>query len=95
MKEIRRMIIMFVFCLVIFAAACWRSHYIQDSSPQYEIYTVEADDTIWSIASNISEGKTDVREIVDRIKSVNAIDDSIIYAGDKLVVPVAKSRCKK
>lgn len=40
----------------------------------YKVYTVQADDTIWDIAQNITNEKTDVRETIYNIEKLNNFD---------------------
>ena len=43
-------------------------------------------DTLWDIAADAAEGG-DVREMVERIKSLNALDSGMVTAGQRLRVP--------
>ncbi len=53
----------------------------------YTTYTVQQGDTIWDIAKQYNTYK-DIREMVYEIKKINNNDDSIIHAGDILLIPV-------
>ena len=53
----------------------------------YIRYTVQQGDTIWNIAKQYNTYK-DIRETVYEIKKINNNDDSIIHAGDILLIPV-------
>jgi hypothetical protein len=44
-------------------------------------------ETLWSIASELAEDG-EVRDMVDQIERLNALDDSMLYAGQELHVPV-------
>ena len=53
----------------------------------YKTIVIQADDTLWSIAEDISSScETSTSEIVSEIQSVNNIGNSI-KAGMKLIVP--------
>jgi len=66
-----------------------RSTATNESGPemQTEVVMVGKGETLWSIASEIADdGK--VRDMVDQIERLNALDDSMLYAGQELHVPV-------
>ncbi|WP_141014473.1 LysM peptidoglycan-binding domain-containing protein [Nocardioides sambongensis] len=54
-----------------------------------EVVTVGHGDTLWEIASDAaaSTGDGDVRSVMDRIQELNALDSSVVYAGQDLRVP--------
>jgi LysM repeat protein len=47
---------------------------------------VEPGQTLWGIAADVADDG-DVRAMVDRIEQLNALDDSMLYAGQVLFVP--------
>ena len=51
-----------------------------------ETVMVGTGDTLWDIAADAA-GDGDVREMVDRIKSLNALDSGMVIAGQRLRVP--------
>ena len=51
-----------------------------------ETVMVGTGDTLWDIAADAAEGG-DVREMVERIKSLNALDSGMVTAGQRLRVP--------
>ena len=53
----------------------------------YTTYTVQQGDTIWDIAKQYNTYR-DIRQMVYEIKRINNNDDSIIHAGDILLIPV-------
>lgn len=52
-------------------------------------HVVMGGDTLWSIAVQHTEPGGDVRTVVFDIKRMNRLDDSVIRAGDQLVVPLS------
>jgi LysM repeat protein len=52
------------------------------------VVVVQAGDSLWSIAQQVSSN-VDPREMVSRIRELNALDGSVVVAGQSLVVPVA------
>lgn len=69
------------------SAATWED----GGAAQVEVVTVAPGDTLWDIASDAAAatGGGDVRDMVQRIEELNAIDASVVYAGQELRVPVA------
>jgi LysM repeat protein len=51
-----------------------------------ETVMVGTGDTLWGIASEAADGG-DVREMVERIKRLNALDSGMVTAGQRLRVP--------
>ena len=51
-------------------------------------HVVAGGDTLWSIAAQHTAPGEDVRATVYDIKRINDLDDSVIRAGEQLVVPV-------
>lgn len=56
--------------------------------PATEVVHVGAGETLWGIASELADNG-DVRAMVDQIEQLNALDSSMLYAGQELHVPVA------
>lgn len=52
-----------------------------------EIVVVGAGDTLWDIASDLSDDG-DVRAMIDRIEKLNALDSGMVVVGQQLVVPI-------
>ena len=51
-----------------------------------EIIQVGSGDTLWGIASELADDG-DVRAMMERIERLNALDSSVLQAGQRLVVP--------
>lgn len=49
---------------------------------------VRRGDTLWSLAKEHGPQDRDIRETVDRIRSLNDLDDPMIRPGTKLMIPV-------
>ena len=66
-----------------------RSTATNESGPevQTELVMVGPGETLWSIASDLAEDG-EVRDMVDQIERLNALDSSMLYAGQELHVPV-------
>lgn len=52
-----------------------------------DTWTVASGETLWSIASAITEPGDSVRDTVDDIKALNALESSAIAAGQQLLIP--------
>ncbi len=52
-----------------------------------EIQVVEGD-TLWNIALNYLPEKTDIRKMIYDIKEFNGMDNSYIYPGDIIKIPI-------
>lgn len=50
------------------------------------IVQVSSGDTLWGIASDLADDG-DVRAMMERIERLNALDSSVLQAGQRLVVP--------
>ena len=61
----------------------------KQGTPQVEVVTVQPGDTLWDIAGDAAAatGGDDVRSMMDRIRDLNALDSSVVYAGQDLRVP--------
>lgn len=53
----------------------------------YYAITVEAGDTLWTIAEEYSDGKTDIRKLIYEISNLNNLETSNISVGQKLLIP--------
>lgn len=58
-----------------------------DSGDNYEIVTVKRGDTLWDLAK-VHRGNTDIRQYIEKIKAVNCMEDSTIYEGDIIKLPL-------
>ena len=46
-------------------------------------------DTLWDIASNYNYYNEDVRKVVHRIKTYNQLEDSMLVAGQSIIIPLS------
>lgn len=60
----------------------------EKDSAKYIEYTVVTGDTIWYIAKNNNYIKKDIREVVWEIQKINNVEDSLIYPGQTLKIPL-------
>ena len=59
-----------------------------DTVYHYEQITVHTGDTMWAIADRWSEQGEDVREVIYRICETNALDNTNLKPGQKIMIPV-------
>ncbi|GAA4809984.1 LysM peptidoglycan-binding domain-containing protein [Nocardioides caeni] len=57
--------------------------------PAIELVTVAPGETLWDIAGDVAGGG-DVRDVVAEIQQLNALDSSVVYAGQELRVPASR-----
>ena len=60
----------------------------QSIVPDYEVIFVKSGDSLWNIAKDFSDSKTDIRELIYEISKANQLADGIIHPGDQLLIPV-------
>ncbi|MFW6015354.1 MAG: cell division suppressor protein YneA [bacterium] len=79
-----------IVCLLVLIG-CVMLAYFNDKGIVYKNtieISVEANDTLWQIASNINDGSYDNRMIVNQIRKMNNMDTAVLRPGQKLVVPL-------
>lgn len=54
----------------------------------FEYVTVGQGDSLWAIAESV-DPDADVREVIDEIMRLNALDDAVVEPGQRLALPVA------
>ncbi len=69
----------------------------KESEPEAYLYyqnvKLTSEDTLWDLAETYMNTTTakETKEAVEIIKSVNALDNDKIYAGDQLVIPLSEN----
>ena len=65
-------------------------HAMSTGSPAETVdHRVHAGETLWSIASDLTDAGDDVRGVVAEIRELNGLTTSAIGVGEVLVVPVS------
>lgn len=55
----------------------------------HQIVTVRSGDSVWSIATNYTSNKEDIRELIAAIKQINHLDNNLqIRPGQELKIPI-------
>jgi Tfp pilus assembly protein FimV len=52
-----------------------------------DTYTVGSGESLWSIAAGLTQPGADVRDMMDRIQALNAMQGSQLRAGEQLLIP--------
>lgn len=78
-----------IFCVVLLIMAIIFSiaNKPNDAS-EYQLYVVKSSDTLWDISREITPDSRDLRHTVYEIREKNGLKDGVIYAGQRLVIPV-------
>lgn len=58
-----------------------------DTNPAYTTVTVKLGDTLWGLAKEYNKAG-DIRKYIHKIEMINNINDSIIYEGDIIKLPL-------
>jgi len=78
--------------LAVAVAAAWIAPYAmasgEDAAGVTNTWTVAEGETLWSIATEVTAAGGDVRDTMDAIKGLNALESSAITSGQQLLVPV-------
>jgi hypothetical protein len=72
-----------ILSVIVFAAAANGA----DSEDAYETVTIRRGDTLWDLAEKYC-GNSDIRRYIEKIKAVNGMEDSTIYEGDIIKLPL-------
>ena len=91
MKNLKKMIKNILFILVlIFLFKTVISYQLEKTEYQTYNYTVNANDTLWNIASNICSKNRDIyiRKVITDIKEINNMSESVIYEGQTIMLPI-------
>ena len=91
MKNLKKMIKNIWFILVlIFLFKTVISYQLAKTEYKTYNYTVNANDTLWNIASNICSKNRDIyiRKVITDIKEINNMSESVIYEGQTIMLPI-------
>lgn len=86
-----RLVVLLLGLALALGAALWMaSGSVATDEPgvvQVEVVTVAPGDTLWDIASGAAEGG-DVRQAMQRIRELNALESNMLIVGQELRVPL-------
>lgn len=72
--------------IIIFTSILTFKAYSKDI-PKFDYISIQAGDTLWSIAKNYSDNK-DIREVIYNISELNNIHNTPIQPGDIIKIPL-------
>lgn len=79
----------FLGCLIVLAVAVLLIGSLKpEKATRYEPYVIGSGDTLWDIAKEFTPEDRDCRDTIAEIEEVNGIDNSTIYAGQVIIVPI-------
>jgi len=55
--------------------------------PSYVTINVNEGDNLWNLVSDYSKGR-DIRKYINEVKKLNKMDDSVIYPGQSILLPL-------
>ena len=66
------------------------SNQFEKNTLDYKEYVVRSGDTIWSIAMDLVDNnrKIYIKSIINDIKTLNSLNDVLIYEGQEILLPV-------
>lgn len=79
--------IVFILIILIFNSLTNLNTVYSKNYDEYYKIRVVPGDTIWSLANKYSKNK-DIRRLVYNIKILNNLDESTIYPGDIILIPI-------
>ncbi len=77
-----------IIALVMFSIMSMTGAYSMTSVEHFEEYWIKQGDTLWDIAGKFAPEGYDTRKFIFDIKEHNKMETSMIYQGDKLLIPV-------
>lgn len=82
-----------ILSLIVFLILILGNVSLSHGEPQYKDLYVGSGDTLWSIANNELNINTyyhnkDIRAVIKDLKSINNLNSSALYVGQKLIIPM-------
>ena len=74
--------------LIVFTIMNLQGAYSSAYTIETEDYWVKQGETLWSIAQEYSPDGYDIRKMIYEIKEINEMETSMIYSGDKIMIPI-------
>ncbi|MDA8234157.1 MAG: LysM peptidoglycan-binding domain-containing protein [Clostridia bacterium] len=91
-RAVRRLLLILaislVFNLILGVSSFFKSDAVGNTVQSYELISVQDGDTLWSIATKY-KSEDDPRAIIYNIKKINHLDQSAIYPGQTLKIPIS------
>lgn len=77
-----------VIALLIFSILSMNGAYSAASVENYQEYWIKPGDTLWEIAGNHVPEGYDIRKYIYDIKQHNDMETSMIFQGEKIMIPI-------
>jgi hypothetical protein len=77
-----------IIALVMFSIMSMTGAYSAASVENFEEYWIKQGDTLWEIADKYAPEGYDTRKFIYEIKEHNEMETSMIFQGEKLLIPV-------
>lgn len=87
-KELTKNILMILIFILLFKMVI--SYQLAKTEYKTYDYTVQKQDTLWTIAAKISEEESNIRNTIIEIKEINQMEDANIYEGQTIKLPIYK-----
>lgn len=87
-KELTKNILMILIFILLFKMVI--SYQLAKTEYKTYDYTVQKQDTLWTIAAKISEEESNIRNTIIEIKEINQMEDAKIYEGQTIKLPIYK-----
>ena len=87
-KELSKNILMILVFILLFKMVL--SYQLAKTEYKTYDYTVQRQDTLWTIAAKITDEESNIRNTIIEIKEINEMEDAQIYAGQTLKLPIYK-----
>lgn len=88
-STLARVMVLLTAVILLFAVMFTTGAEADTAAPQTALHVVQPGDTLWNLASRQTPAGGDVWATVGVIRDLNEIEGSMLYAGDRLVVPAA------
>ena len=82
------LLIIIIIALVMFSIMSMTGAYSVASVEDFEEYWIKQGDTLWEIADKYAPDGYDTRRFIYDIKEHNEMETSMIYQGEKLLIPI-------
>jgi len=76
------LLLSFIITTPVFASTVYESR-----EPAYETVVVREGDNLWNIVSGFSKN-SDIRKYINEVKKLNKMEDSNIYPGQTILIPL-------
>ena len=87
-KELSKNILMILVFILLFKMVL--SYQLAKTEYKTYDYTVQTQDTLWTIAAKITDEESNIRNTIIEIKEIYEMEDAQIYAGQTLKLPIYK-----